>query len=510
MSPLLRQTRCILRNDLRLLWRDLRTGKMRLMGSALLIGAVLLILHVISVLVFSQIDRTPPLAIEAGVWAFFAFLMLGASMNQAISLFFERADFDLLLSAPVSTRAVLLARLTGLAVSACLGAALLLMPLLDGIILGYSANYVAGYVVWGLLAVIAACAGVWFTLGLVRLLGARRARVWVQVIGAVLGASVYLGFQLQQHAEPGRKAAFLAAARTVIDATGFTDLARGGRGEFFPLLLLFVLSSAAAWLTARLLARTFLTGMQESGARPSIRRRTDGVRYRLKSGLARATFLKDLRLIVRDPLLLSQVLPSLMYILPVFFGIRKLGGVALLAPVAIVLAVQFSTILSEVAAAGEECLDLIRASPSPEIRLRLAKMAAGMALPLGASLLVCVALAGFGRPWLALLTFATGLTTAAGASWLTVARVSPTPRKDLMSRGRKRTSLGRSVAIGALIIGACTGISLIAQGSLWLLGLLALGITALGVIACFTLVGIEEIDAESAAPPWTHPPATAS
>jgi ABC-2 type transport system permease protein len=510
MRTLLSQTRCILRNDLRLLWRDLRSGKTRILGNALLIGLVLLVFHIISVLFFSHLRQTPPLALEAGIWAFFGFLMLGAAMNQAISLFFERADFDLLLSAPIAPRAVLLARITVLSVSALLGAALMLLPLLDGIILGFSANYLGGYAAWALLAVIAASMGVWLTLLLVRLLGARRARIWVQVLAAVLGSSVYLGFQLEHFIGREQKIAFLDNLLTALDWSGFTLLARGGRGEFLPLLLLVAVAGGIALITARQLARTFLTGMQESSTRPTTRARDDGKSYRLKGGLARATFLKDLRLILRDPLLLSQILPSFMYILPVFIGMKKLGGIAVLAPVAVVLAVQFSTLLSEAAAAGEECLDLIRASPSPEIRLRLAKMAAGMALPLAASLLVCLVIGGFGRPWLALITFFTGLGTAAGASWLTVARISPTARKDLMSRGRKRTSLARNIAIGALLIGACTGVALIAQGAFWLLGLLALGITALGVIACFTFVKIEEIDPETAASSWPSPSATAS
>lgn len=509
MSVLLSQTRCILRNDLRLLWRDIREGKTRIATNAALLSLLLLVLHLASAFFFSNLNDAPPIAIEAGFWAFFGFLMLGAAMNQAISLFFERADFDLLLSSPVTTRAVLLARITVLSVSAFLGAAILLLPLLDGIVIGFSLKYVAGYAVWSLLAVLSACAGVWLTLTIVRLLGVRRARIWVQVVAAVLGASVYLSFQIQQHIAAAQKTAFLGFLRSAVDWLGFTQLARGGRSEALPLLVLAVIAGAAAFLTARQLARTFLAGMQESSAKPTRVTRIRGGSYRFKSGLARATFLKDLRLILRDPLLLSQILPSFMYILPIFFGLRKLGGVAVLAPVAIVLAVQFSNLLSDAAAAGEECLDLIRASPSPETRLRIAKMAAGMALPLGASLIVCLVIAGFGRPWLALITFVTGAFTAAGAAWLAVARITPTPRKDLMSRGRRRTSIGRNIAIGALLISACTGISLIAQGSLWLFGVVALGLTALGVIACFTLVNVEEIDPETDAS-WQHPPATTS
>jgi ABC-2 type transport system permease protein len=509
MSALLRQTRCILRNDLRLLWRDIRAGKMRLIANAALLTLFLLALHGISAFLFFHLKHAPPLALEAGFWTFFGFLMLGAAMNQAISLFFERADFDLLLASPVATRAILFARIVVLSVGAFLGAAIMLLPMLNGIIIGFSLKYIGGYAVWLLLAVISACAGVWLTLTLVRLLGARRARIWVQVAAAVLGASVYLTFQIQQHIPATQKAAFLGFLRNAVDWLGFTHLARGGRSEVPPLLILAVVAGGIAFLTARQLARTFLAGMQESSAKPSRIARAKGKTYRFKSGLARATFLKDLRLILRDPLLLSQILPSFIYILPVFFGLRKLGGVAVLAPVAIVLAVQFSNLLSDAAAAGEECLDMIRASPSPETRLRIAKMAAGMALPLAASLLVCFVIAGFGRPWLALLTFITGATTAAGAAWLAVARITPTPRKDLMSRGRRRTSIGRNIAIGALLISACTGISLIAQGSLWLLGVVALGVTALGVTACFTLVRVEEIDPETAAS-WQHPPATTS
>lgn len=509
MSVLLKQTRLILRNDLRLLWRGIRSGKLKIATSITLFGLILLVLHAISVLAFLYLKQTPPLALETGLWAFFAFLMLGTAMNQAIGLFFERADFDLLLSSPVTTRAVLFARIAVMSAGAFLGAGVLLMPLLDGIVIGFSRTYLSGYIVWGLLSVIAACAGVWLTLALVRVLGARRARIWVQVLAAVLGASVYLSFQIQNHLPESAKLALWTALRTAADWLGFAHLARAGRSEFTQLLLIAGAAATVAWLTARQLAKTFLTGLQDSGAKPARAPRRDGKAYRFTGGLARATFLKDLRLIVRDPLLLSQILPSFMYILPAFLGFRRLGGLTVLAPIAVVLAVQFSSLLSEVAAAGEECLDLIRTSPSVETRLRLAKMAAGMALPLAAALLVCCVIAGMGRPWIALLSFITGAVTAAGCAWLSVARVTPSARKDIMSRGRRRTSLGRSIAIGALLISACGGVSFVAHGTLWFIGVILLGVTGLGVIACFTFVRVEEIDGDTPVASWP-PTATTS
>ena len=510
MSALLKQTRLILRNDLRLLWREIRSGKLKIATGATLLVLVLLVLHAISIFAFSHLNQTPPLAVEAGLWAFFGFLMLGAAMNQAIGLFFERADFDLLLSSPIATRAVLLARITVMSVGAFVGAGLLLMPLLDGIIVGFSPTYLFGYAVWILLSIVAACVGVWLTLALVRLLGARRARIWVQVLAAVLGAAIYLSFQIQNHLPPADKAAFWDSLRTAADWLGFSHLARAGRGELTELLLLVAITALAAFITSRQLARTFLTGLQESGVRPSRIPRADGKTYRLRGGLARATFLKDLRLITRDPLLLSQILPSFMYILPAFIGFRQFGGITVLAPIAVVLAVQFSTLLSDVAVAGEDCLDLIRASPSPETRLRLAKMAAGMALPLAASLIACLVIAGTGRPWLALLAFITGAVTASGCSWLSVTRVAPSPRQDLFNRKRRRTSLARNIVIGALLITACGGISLVAHGTLWFIGLLLLGATGLGVIACFTFVSIEELETDKPHPSWQYPNASTS
>jgi hypothetical protein len=71
-------------------------------------------------------------------------------------------------------------------------------------------------------------------------------------------------------------------------------------------------------------------------------------------------------------------------------------------------------------------------------------------------------------------------------------------------------SLGRNIIVGALLIGAAGGVSLIAHGSLWFIGILMIGATALGVIACFTFVHIEEIEDEKTPASWHYPAATTS
>jgi len=145
-------------------------------------------------------------------------------------------------------------------------------------------------------------------------------------------------------------------------------------------------------------------------------------------------------------------------------------------------------------------------------RMRFANAPSLPLLPcaLAASLAVCLAIATLGRPWLALLAFITGATTASGCAWLSVTRISPTPRKDLLNRNRRRMSIGRNILVGILIIGASGGIALVAHGVLWFIGILMLGATALGVTACFTFVRIEEIEDEKPLPSWHYPSASPS
>ncbi len=490
MNTTLRQARVLLRNDLRLLWRSLLSGKRTPALRMGLITLVMLVLHAIWTFVAAGLMGPPSIGVEAAVWAFFSFIMLGTAMHQAIALFFERSDLDLLLASPVDLRAVLIARITIIASGAVVGAGILLLPLLNGFALGSNAYYLFGYITWALLALIAACTGIWLTFLLVRWLGPRRARTWAQVFAAVVGAAVYLLFQLQHMMRGSPGVASFDSLLAVAANSGFHQVAGAARGEILPLLALAAIALATTGLTARMLARTFLSGWQEASVRPS-RATRPRRRQRFANGIFRATVRKDLRLIVRDPLLLSQTLPSFMYILPAFIGLRHFGGFGVLAPIAVVIAAQFSSLLCDVAANGEEGLDLIRASPARDTQMRLAKLAAGMALPVACAFVLCGVMAFAGRPWVALLTLTTATAIAAGCGWLAVTRISPTPRKDLLTGKRRRLSLGRNIAVGALIIAGSGGIALVAQGALWFIGLPLTGAALLGVVACFTFVSID-------------------
>ena len=499
MNSLLAEAWIILRNDIRLLWRDLRSGRLQAFSSLTLLAIVFVLLHGLMILMFLGLHRPLPLGVEAFAWFFFGFVMLGAGMNTAVTVLFERADFDLLLSAPVSPAAILLARLCAMTAAAALSVAFFLVPILNGAAIGSSAHYLFGYAVWLLVAVTMTCIGVWLTLVLVRWLGARRARTWAQVIAALLGATVYIVFQLHNALPPEVQGAMATRTAHLFSNPAFTLIARAARGAGWPLALLLALAAASATVTTHLLGRIFVTGIQEAGI---VKTRTHRHRdYRFADGLVRATLRKDVKLIIRDPLLLSRVLPSVFYLVPVLFPLHRFGHfevAGLLAPFAVIAAVTLSSQLTAVAALGEEGWDLIRLSPASTITLRLAKIGAGMTVPMGVVLVIALVVSLLGRPGVALLTVATALMSSAGACWLEVASMRPTPRKDLIqprARNRRPLTAARVLAgIGFLGLGTTTVV--LAAKDLWLLAVVAFGVVTLTAIACFTLVEMKDIEFE--------------
>ena len=490
---LARQTSVILRNDLRLLWRDYRTLRWRAFGTAGLLALILIVVHVFAFFIVHSLRQPPALGLEATAWVFFGFFMLGSTMNTSIGLLYEKADFDLLLGSPIDPRAVLLARLLSLGVSAFLSVGLFLLPLLNATSFVLAPRYFAGWLVWIFLAALSASAGVSVTLSLVRWLGVRRARVAVQVFAAVLGASVFLITQIPRMLPVRQSRAVFAQLTAISQHRAFTFLARGARAEPLPLAGLGLLAVGAVAVSTRRLSSVFISGSQDASSVVSPTRRRRAISpYRWAEGVTYATFRKDFRLIARDPLLLAQILPSAFYLIPGVIGFGRGGGIALIAPIAVVVAAQFSLLLTAVAAAGEQCWDLIRMSPSAEIRLRVAKMLAGMALPVGLATAICLVLAFAGRPWLALITLATALTTASACAWLQVTVIRPTARRDVLKK-RGSGSIGRGIVSGALILSGALGVGMVSRGFA-LAGSVALIVLALGALACFTLAQPKDID----------------
>lgn len=485
----------ILRNDLRLGWRDLRGHKLR--TSLLLLGGTALLVLGHGAVIALCVGRAapPPLVVEATIWAFAATFMLGIAMQQSLAVLFVRTDLDLLLSAPVPPRVLLLARMSSIIVSALAGVGLFLLPLINGPLVVFGFHYTAAYGTGLMLAAIAASAGLAATLLLVRWFGVRRGRILVQVGGAVFGASAYLATQapvLLPPAASRRIGEFLAR---VAESPVFLLPAEAGRGELGSFTLLLGVAIGATGAVSLGLGRWLVRGAQATA--PARRRRAGRLRP-WRGGPFSVAVRKDVRLMLRDPLLLAQILPSAIYLLPAAMAGWRMFGATVPALMAVAIAGQFASMLTRVTADGEECWDLIRGSPASERRQRLAKMVAGSLLPASLATLFCAFAVWQGAYRAGGVAWITALLVALGSARVQVATIQPTARRDVFKRRRGGSLLALFVNLGLMLVGSTT-VVVAARGPWW--GAVAgVGLTAAGVAMCFAVVNFKETRFDHAQP----------
>jgi ABC-2 type transport system permease protein len=169
------------------------------------------------------------------VFAFVGTFMLSTAMSRVVAAFHERRDLDLLLSAPVSPTLLLAIRTATVAVATLSTFAFFVFPFVDvGVILGrwWMARL---YLLLPLIALIMTSIALSLTDLVVRLVGARRARIGLQIFSALVGASIYLVSQavrsLPTHISAGMRQWFASITR-VDDAPWPVEfIARLARGD---------------------------------------------------------------------------------------------------------------------------------------------------------------------------------------------------------------------------------------------------------------------------------------
>lgn len=442
----------LLRHELRLAWRGMGGKGIAL---TLILGGVLsAALHVAVYFLLRGIPAgvAPPWAsyvLGGAAWLAFS-LMLSQAIAQSVSALFVRGDLDLLLASPLPTRTVFLVRGLGIALSVIGVYLFLLAPVAHmGVFTGH-AQLLAIYPALAALALGATALGLALTLGLVRLLGARRARTVAQVFGALVGALMFLASQVNGFL--GRATRERWASRIAEWAQDGGPLApdsplwfpgRALLGEALPLLALVLVGGGAFWFVVGLAHRRFLSGTQET-VTGSARRgaAAAGKPSRFRAGLARNVLAKEWRLIVRDPQLITQTLLQLLYLAPlVLLMMRGEGkGLALLAPGAVWLAASLAGNLAWITMAAEDAPDLLGSSPNDARRLQWLKLLAAV-LPVWLLLspLAMVLLAS--SPWQAA-AFVFGLvggTVSLGLAQIWYPRQGK--REDLKHRGKQNIGM---------------------------------------------------------------------
>jgi ABC-2 type transport system permease protein len=381
--------RWLLAHELRLSWRG---AKASLVSFTVLVLFFWLALHVAGWFIM----RTPEKLVQgqaiivAGTitWIVLLFAM-AASFGLAVIALFERGDFDLLLSSPIKPRTVFTVRGLGVALQAVAVVAIFWLPFANAAALHGNLRMLAAYPVIAAAALGTTAIAFAATLVLVRAFGVRRAKVIAQVLGAVAGAAIFLVSQFSNvlSAESQRELVAWLRSDAVQAWIGTTSPlwlpARAMFGDPVSALVMIVAGTGMFFAVVSLLERRFLEATRESDARPVRAARRRGAPRPFNSGLAAIVIAKELRLIWRDPRLISQVLLQTLYIIPlVFVGFRHGRTAEILAAVVILIVTTIAGNLAWMTVSGEEAPDLIGSAPVRKQPVLWLKVAAALIAPI--------------------------------------------------------------------------------------------------------------------------------
>lgn len=312
-------------------------------------------------------------------------LMLSQTLVTAADLLYERGDLELLLSSPIPPARTMTVRFVAVAASIFGVFAIAIAPVL------IVASFVAGprplaaIVVLACLALIASAGGLALSTGLFAALGPRRTRTLAQVASAIIGASFFIFTQtrfLLGDEAPNPFTRHLGGSAMELHPVALIPV-RAIFGEPGPLAIMVCVSLAIFLVTGwRLGPRFAADAAAAKGADPAPAARVRGSKY-TADAFATVTR-KELRLLLRDPALLSQVLLRLLYLIPVALILARAasrGQPAALAGAAamvVFMSGQVAGSLAWITTSAEEAPDLLLASPTPLKTVWRAKLTAAL------------------------------------------------------------------------------------------------------------------------------------
>lgn len=428
-------------------------------------------------------------------------LIFSQAMMMSVSALFDRGDFDLLLSSPLSPRTVFTVRGVGIAVSVTALYFLLVTPFAHVGLLTGKYRLMAIYPALLSLGLFVTALGMLFTLTLVRLFGARRARVVAQVLGAFAGATFFLLSQAQAMLGKNQRAQIASTMTSWMEPDGILAPEsalwfpfRAFLGEPIPLLVTVIGGVGAFWLVMQLTYKRFLSGTQESVTGSATKRneavsREESKRY-FRPGLLRNVLMKEWRLILRDPNLIAQTLLQVLYLLPLFFVVSRGGSaVSYVVPGAVLLGGSLAGSLAWLTVAAEDAPELVGSAPVNAGRVRLMKALAAM-IPVWLFLLpIFLALLWY-KPWWSLVFLVCVMCSTASAGAMQVLYPRKAERKDMKRRGKNQFTV--SLLEGVTVFGWSAVAYLLMQASGWLWWLLPVALVFALCGPVFAWVGGKE------------------
>lgn len=424
-------------HELRLGWRDwswLFSGRRNRSTRRAMIGIAIFAagLHLIAYAVLSsffqgggELNQTALAMMTVSMVLSFT-MILSQAMESVTRAFYARDDLDLILSSPAPSRDMFLVRIAMMGLTNWIMAVMLIAPFINIAAALGGPGWLSGYLVMLAASLLATGSAVLATLALFRTVGPKRTRFIAQVAAAVIGAAFLIGLQVVAIIYYGSmsrfslfNADFIAANAPATDSA-FWLPAFAVSGQVGPLLFLLIASAlffvAAAYTGAVQFRNIVVSAL---GAAEQTHREKANNRPFKKRSVEGALLHKELKLIGRDPWLISQTLMQVLYLIPpavmlyVSFG-ENTEVSAIIAPVIVMAVGQLGGGLAWLTISGEDAPDLIATAPvSSTARLR-AKVNAVLAIVAVVLTPLTIALA-FASIWGAFVTFCGALAAASCA-----------------------------------------------------------------------------------------------
>lgn len=411
-------------------------------------------------------------------------MILAQAMVSAMRALYARADFELILAAPVSPRVVLGSRALAIAFECAATAALVLLPIADLAALLDRPAWLAIYP-WLLSAALGGAGlGLVMAMAFLAAFGPRRSRLYLQLSATFVGASFVLAAQAFSLLPKSLRDMIHAAVLdpppgSWLDHRGALWLpVRAATGDSVALIIwllcgLTILVAAVAFCGDRLLA----TVASASGDSPKEARSRRILSFR--GGVGPSVRRKERRLIARDPWLLSQIFLQVIYVLPISIALWRGGGVTssievAIPPSIVVIAAQLAGSLAWVMISGEDAPELLASAPVSRKALDVYKLGA-IAWPIGLFLaLPILALAYFSlKSAVIAVSFSAGAGTS--TALLNFWRQAPAKRTMVL----RRHTQSRLVAILELLLTLVWAVSCAVSAMIGWIGLATLTPVAL-------------------------------
>lgn len=388
----------LLRHELRLVYRGARRKLLGTIGTLLLV----LVLHCAAVPLaiglrgLASVSPQVPLLLVSGVVVLACLTLCARSLTLAVQSLYERGDVDLFLSSPLPPTTWFSVRACAIALLAAAELALLLLPIANVFVFFGYTRWLMAYLLVPFAALLATSASLWLAIGMLRSLGPRRMRLIAQLVAAFIGMTAALVTQLPNLIWQ-RSDDFLASdwllerlppeshpvwlpARVALGSVWTPLAAAGCLGLFF-------------W-SVRRLSGPFIAGLAltaGSGARPRPRR---AALPRFSAGVRTALIRKELRVALRDPWLMTQLLQQNVFLLPatLMFTRFDLYGVSFGWLAIVMCAGTSAGAFAWLASAGEEAPELLGTAPIGLVDRVFAQIVASLAPVVLGILLLCGAL----------------------------------------------------------------------------------------------------------------------